>query len=259
MSAAVRPIHVPGVRAVEALRQRAQRALDEWAPQWVTGWSESARHVIELRVSIERVEQEHPYEPVGAVPGCMWVRSTATDRLAFARAVVGEALMPRSACADDWISGVTDHAWGARNRTLCQALLGELLAQTAPAGALPGSVFAFGSGAVQVSCDSLGLQAIVDAAIWKSVPPAQRAARPLTKPTPLDRAAQRAVVRLDVVLGSVEVDLPKVLDLQCGDVLLLPQRLSQPLPVLCNGKALARGVLGAMHGRKSVQLLASHQ
>lgn len=85
------------------------------------------------------------------------------------------------------------------------------------------------------------------------------AASSLVTLTPLDRAVQRTRVALDIMLGSVEVELPKLLDLRCGDVLRLPQRLDQRIAVLCAGRPLARAVLGETQGRKCVQLLADDQ
>jgi flagellar motor switch protein FliM len=46
------------------------------------------------------------------------------------------------------------------------------------------------------------------------------------------------------------------MDLRCGDVLRLPQRLDQGIAVLCEGKMLAHALLGETQGRKSVQLFA---
>jgi hypothetical protein len=121
---------------------------------------------------------------------------------------------------------------------------------------LPENLRDFGSGAVQLSCEALGLFAIADRAVWRSVPPSERAAVARPALTPVDRAASRAAVRLDVMLGSVEVELPKVLDLREGDILRLPQRLDQPLAVVCAGKPLAHAVLGEVHGRRGAQLVA---
>jgi len=74
---------------------------------------------------------------------------------------------------------------------------------------------------------------------------------------PLDRALRRGNAQLAVMLGSVEVELPKLMDLRCGDVLRLPQRLDREITVLCGGKVLARAALGERQGRKCVQLASN--
>jgi flagellar motor switch protein FliM len=80
----------------------------------------------------------------------------------------------------------------------------------------------------------------------------------LPKQTALDQAAARARMRLDAMLGSVEVELPKLLDLRCGDVLRLPLRLDQRICVLCEGIPLAHAALGETQGRKGMQVIARH-
>lgn len=191
----------------------------------------------------------------------MWIRRSVTDYLNLGRCVVGPELMPRAICGDDWIAGVVDSAWDARNSALCSTLLGApSTVLRAPEVELPEALFAFGSGAVQLSCDILGLHAIADKAVWRALPVVPRApAQSLPSLAPLDQATQRAVVRLDVVVGDVEVDLPNLLDLHCGDVLRLPQRLDEGMTVLLEGKPLARAVLGRMQDRMCVQVFANHQ
>lgn len=264
MNAAVRPIHIPGAAALEALRQRAQAALDGWAREWVRGWTigqQAAALHLDTACNAVRL-QIHEFEAVRSGAGCIWFRGNAADRLSFGRAVVGAELMRDARCVDDWIAGLVEGAREARNHALWSGLLGVQALDPLPAGASepPEQLFAFGSGAVQLSCDALGLFAIADSAAWRCVPPIERAnAQRLPKPAALERAASRAKVRLDVMLGSVEVELPKLLDLRCGDVLRLPQRLDQGIAVLCEGKPLARAALGEAQGRKCVQVIARHQ
>lgn len=263
MSAAVRPIHVPGATARESLRQRAQAALDAWARDWVSGHASGAQATPALHVCPvhegDRSRDRERYDALCTQTGVIWFRCTHDDRFSFDTAVAGAGLLADCSYADEWIAGVTDDAWDARNHALCSALLGSPIrdAVTTPPSA---GLLAFGSGAVELSCAALGLHAIADSAVWRSVPPSERAAASsLVTLTPLDRAVQRARVALDIMLGSVEVELPKLLDLRCGDVLRLPQRLDQRIAVLCAGKPLARAVLGETQGRKCVQLLADDQ
>lgn len=263
MNAAARPIYVPGAAAFDSLQQRAQAALDAWSREWVSGCASGAQPVATLQVCAAsdraRPQPHEYYDAVRTETGCMWFRCSAADRLSFAGAVVGAELMRGSAYADDWIAAVADGAWDTRNRALCSALLGAPVSDALTAS-VSASLFAFGSGAVRLSCDMLGLHAIADSVIWRSVPPTKRAvAHRLPKLTPLDRAAQRAMAPLDIMLGSVEVELPKLLDLRCGDVLRLPQRLDQGIAVLCDSKPLARAVLGETQGRKCVQVFSNDQ
>jgi hypothetical protein len=259
MSPAVRTLHVPGAKALESIRVRAQAVLVEWAREWMSGWQENTSR-IELQVAALDVASgptAAEYVAVRSASGCLWYRRDWADRAAFARCVVGPALMQRSACADDWVIGVVERAWQTLTHALCAELLGPPVApgEETVAVELPESLFAFGSGAVQLSCEALGLFAIADRAVWRTVPPSERAVTARPALTPVDHAARRAAVRLDVMLGSVEVELPKVLDLRGGDILRLPQRLDQPLTVVCAGKPLARAVLGEIDGCRGVQLV----
>lgn len=263
MSAAVRPIHVPGAAARESLRQRAQAALDAWAREWVSADPGGAQPTMVLQVCPvhegDRSRDHERYDALRTETGVIWFRCTHDDRFTFDTAVAGAGLMADGSHADEWIAGVTDDAWGARNHALCSALLGSPVRdeRTIPPSA---GLLALGSGAVELSCEALGLHALADSGVWRSVPPSERAAAsPLPKLTPLDRAVQRTKVALDIMLGSVEVELPKLLDLRCGDVLLLPQRLDERIGVLFVGRPLARAVLGETQGRKCVQLLADDQ
>lgn len=263
MSAPVRPIHLAGARTLAAIHARAEAALREWARDWTSGGLANAEQA-DLRVADfgrDALGARAPeYVCVRSDSGCIWFRRNAVDRAAFARSVVGVELMPRGACADDWVAGVVEQAWQSLTRALGASLIGPLVAvdvEPAPQ-ALPEDLFAIGSGAIELSCELLGWHAIADRAIWRSVPPPERAAPVQSVPTPLDRAGQGASVCLEVVLGEVELELPKVLDLRCGDVLRLPQRLEQPLAVLCSGRPVGRAVLGERRGHRAVQIIAGN-
>ncbi len=259
MSAAVRPIHVLRAATLASLRQRAQAALTAWGSEWLSAWTENDKRIasLEARTACEAERSRSAeYQAIRTEAGCMWVRCSAADRLSFGCAVMGAELMPRAVAADDWVGAIAEHAWNLRNRALFSGLSGGALgSQTPPMQEAPAHLFAFGSGAVVLSCDVLGLHAIVDSSAWYSNPPNERVvAHPLPKLTPLDQAMQGALLRLDVILGGVEVELPKLLDLSHGDVLRLPQRLDQGIAVLCEGRPLARAILGEAHGRKCVQI-----
>lgn len=260
----MRPIILPGAAALEWLRSRAQSALDAWAREWVVGYE--SRLGTALRV--EAIDGAHrsdirEYEVARTDAGCMWFRVSRADRLDLSCAVVGHELMPRSACADDWIAGVVDGAWLALTRELTTALLlGAPVPSKWPPQltALPAAALATGAGSVLISCESLGLHAVADSNLWRSVPPTQRdVTQRLPGLTAVDRAIRNARARLEVMLGSTEVELPKLVDLRCGDVLRLPQRLDQGLAVLCEGRPLAQASLGQAQGRVCVQIVGHRQ
>jgi hypothetical protein len=261
MNAPVRPIHLAGARALAAIRGRAKSTLVDWSREWLSGGPVKLEQA-ELR--IEGFDADAPraasleYTCVRSESGCVWFRRSAADRSDFGRSVLGPELMPRGSCADDWVAAAADQAWLALTRGLAASLIGPLAAVDAELApqALPEDLFAIGSGAIVLSCEPLGLHAIADRAIWRFVPPPERAAPALSAPAPLDRAGQSARARLDVMLGEVELELTRVLDLRCGDVLRLPQRLQQPLVVLCSGRPVARAVLGERDGHKAVQIVA---
>jgi len=263
MSNLVRPIYLPGATALDSLRQRAQAAFDEWAGEWVIGWQGDASPQLQISAatSDEEWRAHDAYQVMRSATGCIWFRSNAFDQLNFDRAIVGFELMPDSICADEWIASVLRSAREARNRALCTALLGAPILGASPesSSAVRNSLFAFGSGAVQLTCERLGVHVVADSAVWRSVPPIERAyVHAKHKLVPLERALLRAKIRLDIMLGSVEVELPKLMDLRCGDLLRLPQRLDQGIAVLGEGKLLARADLGEQQGRKCVRLAASH-
>jgi len=158
---------------------------------------------------------------------------------------------------DEWTRDIFEQAWHSRNRALCVALSGPPAAQgpAESAATLPAHLFEFGSGAIRLSCEFLGLHAIADSSVWRNVPPLERTRQhSLPRVSVLEIAARRANVRLEVLLGAVEIDLPRLLDLRCGDVLSLPTRLDERVAVLCEGRPLAHGLLGAARNNKCVQL-----
>ena len=261
----VRSIYFPGTAALEMLRERAHAALAAWAREWVRGWAVEANPVAALQVHADTDKARahgDVYEAVPGAEGCAWFRRGSLDQIRLGRAVVGPDLMSAAEGVDDWIDTVIGRATDARNQALCAALLGvstagRLSDRPSP---LPDSLFAVGSGAIVLTCEALGLHAIADNAVWRNVPPIERVhPRHRRKLTPLEEAARRTSFRLEVQLGAVEVDLPELLDLRCGDVLRLPQRLDRGMTVLCGRTPLARVTLGATHGRKCVQFVSELQ
>jgi len=255
MKEPVRPIHLPGAAALESVREHAAAALDEWAREWVVDDASS----MSLRCSGVSVEAQSPdYQLLRAKEGCIWFRRSGTDRERLGHAIVGAARLPDVTRADSWLVAAIDQACNERDRGLCSVLLGSPIAERiSPLSTLPDEVLAFGSGAVQLSCEWLGLYAVVESSVWRKIPPIARdGQRRMPRADTLDTALRGAGTRLEVMLGSVEVELFKVLDLRHGDVLRLPQRVDQPIAVLCEGRPLARGALGDSGGRKCVQLLS---
>ncbi|HEY5760120.1 MAG TPA: FliM/FliN family flagellar motor C-terminal domain-containing protein [Steroidobacter sp.] len=263
MSGAVRPIILPGAAALEWLRLRAQSALDAWAREWVVAHGSRLDGALRVEaIDCTHRTNIHEYEVVCTDAGCMWFRAGRADRLDLGCAVVGHQLMPRSTCADDWIAGVVDGARHALTRELTTALLGAPMPGKWPPHltALPAAALATGTGSVLICCEGLGLHAVADGSVWRSVPPTRRdVSQRLPALTAVDRAIRKARARLDVMLGSTEVELPKLVDLRCGDVLRLPQRLDQSLAVLCEGQPLAQAALGQAQGRICVQIVGHRQ
>jgi flagellar motor switch/type III secretory pathway protein FliN len=59
-----------------------------------------------------------------------------------------------------------------------------------------------------------------------------------------------------VGLGSVELPLAQLLDLQPGDVICLPTRLAEAVPIMLDGQPVAQGSLGHCGRHKAVQLVS---
>jgi flagellar motor switch/type III secretory pathway protein FliN len=253
----VRPVHLLGDAVRSHLLGRAQAAIERWAGQWTVGLGLPAWQ-LQAPVTPDGAARAAAYQSVAAQHGRLWVRRSDEDQLRFRAAVTG-ADAPAGEI-DDWIVSAVEAAWAALHQTLCDAWeLGPVqCAADLPApAALPAHVTAFGSGAVRLSCDALALDIVVDSAVLRSVPPFERGTTPALAPlAPLNRAAERSEVRLDVLLGSVELDVGTLLDLRVGDVLRLPRRLEQALPVHFEGQAIAGARLGEASGHKAVRLLA---
>lgn len=72
---------------------------------------------------------------------------------------------------------------------------------------------------------------------------------------PVQQGLEVQSVTLEVIAGSAELSLTELQSLAAGDVIRLDRRLADPLAVLFDGEQqVAAGHLGALQGRRSVQL-----
>jgi flagellar motor switch/type III secretory pathway protein FliN len=255
MNSPVRAVVLVDDRALACVRDHAQAALASWGGEWL-GAPPPPVHAALAEAS----PRHETFEQWQGERGGLWIRWEAADDARLVEAVAGPSALRGRGLADDWIAQVARRARRLRNAALCAALAGGTAAEPAePATTrVPRALFASGAGTVRIELAELGLLAFVERAAWQGLPQAARGApaRELPAPVPLESALARAALRLDVMLGSVEIELPRILQLRCGDVLRLPRRLDEPLAVSCAGRPLAHAVLGERHGRRSVQLLA---
>ena len=87
------------------------------------------------------------------------------------------------------------------------------------------------------------------------MPPRPAAAGgPVPPCVPLDRAAARSGLRLDVSIGRLEVPLQTLLELRPGDVLRLPTRLDDTLPLGPPAAPPLRCALGESAGRAAIRI-----
>lgn len=259
MSTAARPIYFPSSAALDWVQQRARGALETWAAEWLLHWTghPSQMQGLEIRVVSESMQRlRGGYQELRGEAGSIWVRCIEGDRRNLGKAVVGAEFMPRSGAGDEWITQAIACAWEARNHALCTALLGAVVSEHFPSDELPERLLDVGSGTLQVSCASMGLHAIVDGGVWNTVPAPIRANAPArSRLAPLEQAMRGARVSIEALLGSAELRLAQLLNLACGDVVRLPQRVGETIEVRCEGMHLSQAVLGAMHGYRSVRLL----
>jgi len=261
MTKPVRSIHLPGATVLESLRERASAVLQSWGREWIAGWSAHATALGNLRVTapVEPREPGDSWEQFGGI----WFRCGLAETEELASSITGEPQTTGSGLADDWMRDLVDRAWRSRNEMLSAGLAGRAVdgAPLQVTSALPSGLFEFGSGAVEISCKPLGLDAIADNTVWRTIaPPARARDSNRNRLVPLETAlrAHRTNARLDVMLGSVDLELASLSDLRCGDVLNLPSRLDEGITVLCEGRPLTRALLGAVRGRKCIRLLG-HQ
>jgi flagellar motor switch protein FliN/FliY len=259
MSASVRPIHIPGAAACEALRRRVQAALDEWSLEWVCRQGgEAPRATVQIRTVYEGMSgSADEYETAGEVAALAWFRCRDADCAGFARAVTGQPLAAGPA-ADEGLGQAIELARRARNRALCAALIGEAMPaiEVALGSTPPATVFAMGSGAVELSCPAVGLHMIVDGSIWQRLRTSRRDEQRLCAVggEPDGEPAVRSVlpllgsVKLNVAVrvGNAEVSVAELFEMKQGAVLVLDRTVEAPLDILVDGHVVARGTLVAV-------------
>ena len=259
MSASVRPIHIPGAAACEALQRRVQAALDAWSLEWVCPQGgEVPRATVQMSTVYEGMSGlADEYETAGDVAALAWFRCRDADCASFARAVTGQPLAAGLA-ADEGLGQAIDLARCARNRALCAALIGEAVPaiEVALCSSPPATVFAMGSGAIELSCPAVGLHMIVDGSIWQCLRTSRRDEQRLCAVggEPDGKPAVRSVLPLlgsvklnvEVRVGSAEVSVAELLEMKQGAVLVLDRTVEAPLDILVDGHVVARGTLVAV-------------
>lgn len=283
MNAVVRPIRLVGRHALAAIEARVKAALEREA----AGWLQPPMRSVALRIRTPGACDEHahadrgeapdpdrhppcegadahsasdgtlspashPFERFDGATGTLWIRRRPADRRAWLRASLGEKFCTADdAPADAWAAAVAQQGWEARNAALCEALTGP--APAVPSKGPDETVYAFGSGAVQIEAATLGLFVLADGGVLRHVPPRPLAAASAGPPrVPLDRAAARGEVRLDLSVGRVEIALRTLLELRPGDVLRLPTRLDDTLALGPPSAPPLRCALGERAGRAAV-------
>ena len=154
-----RPLQLPSAAALERLGQRAQAAVDTWAQEWRIGRQSPA--VLTISTSIDREEwQSRSYQQLRDASGGLWIRADVPDRARLRQTIIGPDL---ASAPGELIEEIVDLSAAARAEELRAALFGEaaMLPDARIVDELPAELFAFGSGAVQLACSTLGLHAIV--------------------------------------------------------------------------------------------------
>jgi hypothetical protein len=250
-----RPLVVLDERVLAAVCEQACAGLAAWGRDWLGGPPPRPQ-----ACAAGEAPRHETFEHWRGERGAVWIRWEPADDVRLVEAVAGASALQGPAFADEWIAQLARRARRLRNAALCAALADGTGTEPAEAATmrLPRALFAGGAGTVRLEAPALGLVALVDRAAWQGLPCVARdAGALLPAPVPLESAMGGARLRLDVMLGSVELELPRILQLRAGDVLRLPRRLDEPLVVACAGRPLAHAVLGERQGRRSVQLLAA--
>ncbi len=249
VSRPVRPVHLLGAHAFRCLEDLVSRALEPWMRDWVR---EGVAHGVQVRASTAQATDVPQFVAWSAPAGTIWIRHAEHDAQRLAHAVLGAEFLPLPAAADAWPRDLLSQAAECRDRRLAQMLLGDA---AEPIDCSPDPrLFVFGSGAVQLTCDALGLHVLADRSVLRHVPPRPRKARAATPQVSLPRAAQRSRLALWVHVGSVELDVAALLGLRFGDVIRLAAPLTELLTVQVNDQVVARAALGRCGHRKAVRL-----
>lgn len=258
MSAPVRALQLPGRHALDSLAQRLSQGLQPWCMRWCATPARAAALAVQAEAA-ERLPGGEPFVELTGASGRVWLRRGDADLQALARAVLGETVQPHDHAGDAWAQDLLAQAATQLGEHIAQALVGE--PQSTQMRHPPAELFAVGAGTTRLACAALGIVLLADAGALLHVPPRPRDATAPPTPAralvPLLEAARQAALPLAVELGSVDLDLAHLLELQPGDVLCLPTRLGEPLPVTLAGRPLARASLGQLGRHKAVQLTSA--
>lgn len=258
MSAPARPIELVGTSVLQSLREAVAPELKAWAQDWLPGSCgelELAATALEAS-QLDTVSQVGPWECTATERGSVWFNAAKLKQRRLAHVMLGgDAFAGAGPELDSWTQRLVAQALVAQRRALGAVLLTPVVATSQwLEEALPRRLLRFGEGAIRLSCDRVGLEAVVDAPAWRELLGRAFSVPPRGGLTPLEAAACTGTVELGVVVGQVDVELAKVLDLRSGDVLRLPRRLDERLMVECDGRPLAEASLGERGGKLCMQL-----
>ncbi len=252
MSPDVRPLRFVSAHARGAVELRVLSALLAWMHDWIpNGAPEPA---LRVRAELDAAAMAAAADLHATANGRVWFRRSDADDCALAAALLGAAALPKLP-TDPVFAGALAQARRARNRAVAQALVGahEDAVESVPDPALR----AFGAGALQIECETVGLSLLADGGVLRQVPPREVGLRSATPAVALERTLANAPVRVEVDLGSVEIELASLLELGRGDVIRVPTRLTEGALVHIDGAAIGRASLGTHEGRRAVQLVAT--
>lgn len=250
MNTAVRPLVLPGQHALDSLAERLTHALGTWIERWS---SQAAAALAVDATAAEKLPTGAMLEIIGN-SGRLWRSATTDDRLALQRAVFGEQTQASDVASDPWALCLLEDATVDLDHCLAECLVGGFISTVARNP--PTDLLAFGAGTIRLTCPHLGLDLLADASAFQHVPPRPRAKnepRPVSL-TPLLSRARQAMVPITVEIGRIELDLARLLDLQPGDVLRLPTRLTDALTLSIEGHEIAKAALGHLGNHRAVQL-----
>jgi flagellar motor switch/type III secretory pathway protein FliN len=254
---AVRPILLVSAHAEHAIELRVLSALLPWAQDWLPGDAEDLK--LDVSGTVRPSDLEGRFEAQMTAAGRLWIRTDVPDRRALLAALVGAdgTSLTQDTSADALSQALIGAALQARNESLGNVLLGTADGSApwvdhAPVAALT----QFGSGAVCISCEAIGLKAIADGSVLRHVPPMERPAQAAAAgPKPVEQTLHARRVEVHAVLGHTELNLDDFLGLDAGDVLRLPTRLEDALELRSHCHLLARAHLGTQAGHRAVQLI----
>ncbi|ARN19340.1 FliM/FliN family flagellar motor C-terminal domain-containing protein [Piscinibacter gummiphilus] len=247
----VRPFLLLGDHELGGLEAHLRPVLDVWRRAWTV----DATGAMDIVVTVWRPDSTRPLAGTEwcGVDGRVWIADAAPVVSPAWLAVLGRRF--DAAGADDgWARAAFAEAVAARDRAVAEALVGAVSATTRrpvdPQLARPGS------GAVRIVADAAGLDLVADAGALSRLPPRVRAAALPSPRSDVLSAAAGASVRLTVEAGQVDLDVARLLSLQPGDVIRLPTRLSDPLPVAVADRVIAMAALGHVGPDKAVQFVS---